>query len=98
MRLIDVEEAIRISKDDKFMWAYDLTDLEEFLMKEVPPVDAVEVVRCFDCEYSFDWDRDEPEADDVWVAGSCNLREADEVIVTVYACDFCSYGKRRQNG
>lgn len=49
MRLIDADAALEISKNDKFMWVYDLTDLEEFLAG-VPTVDAVEVVRCKDCE------------------------------------------------
>lgn len=48
MRLIDADAALEISKNDKFMWVYDLTDLEEFLAS-VPTVDAVEVVRCKDC-------------------------------------------------
>ena len=39
-RYIDVDEAIRISKEDKFVWVYDLTDLEEFLTG-VPSADVV---------------------------------------------------------
>ena len=39
MRLIDADEAIRISKEDQFMWVYDLTDLEEFLAG-VPTIEA----------------------------------------------------------
>lgn len=39
VRLIDAREAIRMSKEDKFMWVYDLTDLEEFLAG-VPTADA----------------------------------------------------------
>ena len=42
MRLIDATEAIRISKEDKYMWVYDLTDLEEFLAG-VPTIEAVPV-------------------------------------------------------
>ena len=38
-RYIDADEALRISKEDKFMWVYDLTDLEEFL-QDVPPADV----------------------------------------------------------
>lgn len=49
-RYIDADEALRISKEGRFMWAYDLTDLEEFLTN-VPSVDAVEVVRCKDCKH-----------------------------------------------
>lgn len=43
-RYIDADEAIRISKEDRFMWAYDLTDLEEFLTN-VPTIEARPVVR-----------------------------------------------------
>ena len=39
-RYIDADEAIRISKEDKFMWVYDLTDLDEFLVG-VPTADVV---------------------------------------------------------
>ena len=49
-RYINADEALRISKEGRFMWAYDLTDLEEFLTN-VPSVDAVEVVRCKDCRH-----------------------------------------------
>ena len=38
-RYIDADEAIRISKEDKLAWVYDLTDLEEFLAG-VPSVDV----------------------------------------------------------
>ena len=39
MRLIDADEALRISKEDRFMWVYDLTDLEKFLTG-VPTIEA----------------------------------------------------------
>ena len=39
-RYIDADEAIRLSKEDKLAWVYDLTDLEEFLVG-VPTADVV---------------------------------------------------------
>lgn len=39
MRLIDADEALRISKEGQYMWVHDLTDLEEFLTN-VPTVEA----------------------------------------------------------
>lgn len=39
-RYVDIDELIKISKEDKFIWAYDLTDLEEFL-SYVPSLDLV---------------------------------------------------------
>jgi hypothetical protein len=48
-RYIDADEAIRISKEDKFMWVYDLTDLDEFLVgvptAEVVPTTEVDKAR-----------------------------------------------------
>ena len=38
-RYIDADEAIRLSKEDKLAWVYDLTDLEEFLV-DVPTADV----------------------------------------------------------
>ena len=39
-RYIDADDAIRLSKEDKLAWVYDLTDLEEFLAG-VPTADVV---------------------------------------------------------
>lgn len=48
-RYIDVDEVIRISKEDKFVWVYDLTDLEEFLagvpVADVAPKSEVDKAR-----------------------------------------------------
>ena len=52
-RLIDANEALRIAKEERYMWVYDLTDLEEFLT-EVPTVDAVEVVHGYWIERPLD--------------------------------------------
>lgn len=38
MRLIDADAAVEQSRNDEYMWAYDLTDLEEFLTL-VPTID-----------------------------------------------------------
>ena len=96
MRLIDVDALLTTKWWDALTNDFDKRKAKIFI-QSAKTIDAVEVVRCKDCEYGFDWDRDEP-YDEVYCAGYCNLREADEVIVQVYSCDYCSYGKRRNDG
>lgn len=63
------------------------------VIENAPTIDAVEVVRCKDCEYR----NEEGECD-------CNLlymqMEGDLIGVTLapYADFYCKYGKRREDG
>ena len=43
VRLIDADDMLERSRNERFMWVYDLTDLEEFLT-HVPTIEAVPVV------------------------------------------------------
>ena len=43
MRLIDADYMLRMSENDRFIWVYDMTDLEEFLT-HVPTIEAAPVV------------------------------------------------------
>ena len=66
-------------------------DLEKWTLRDepedIPTVDAVEVVRCKDCE---NWMY---EYDDV---GLCVTDVPDIDGVQRHACDFCSYGERKR--
>lgn len=84
-RYINADEALRISKEGRFMWAYDLTDLEEFLTN-VPSVDAVEVVRCKDCKH---WLKDVAGCTDF--VGRCAYAN-----YMIGATGYCLYGERRE--
>lgn len=54
-------------------------------VEKAPTIDAVEVVRCKDCEY---WNEDALACDTLpWVSSSEHANW--------YAEDFCSYGKRK---
>ena len=83
-RYINADEALRISKEGRFMWAHDLTDLEEFLTN-VPSVDAVEVVRCKDC---IRWMKDVAGCTDF--VGRCAYAN-----YMIGATGYCLYGERR---
>ena len=64
------------------------------VVRKLPAVDAVEVVRCKDCKYSMLWRKPTDE-----VIGDCWIRKMnsdDEQFPMVGADDFCSYGKRRE--
>ena len=55
----------------------------EQLLKDAPTVDAVPVVRCRDCKYYFD---------DTQCCGYVNG------LMNVTKADYCSYGRRKQDG
>ena len=80
-RLIDVDEAI---VNFGFEWGDIPPTREEFVrfLKKQPTVDAVEVVRCWECKYHEDTD----------VTGFKHCCLIDK---TVRYNDFCSYGKRK---
>lgn len=73
-------------KDNSFfMWSRQRDAVED-----APAVDAVEVVRCKDCNYRYqyeDWDR---QSQEVIVCHECRVLRKD------FGDDgFCSYGERR---
>ena len=55
-------------------------------VKQLPTVDAVEVVRCKDCKY---WTRSA--GDDQWSIGDCNLFDKRLVMCN----GFCAWAERR---
>ena len=54
-------------------------------IKNMPSVDAVEVVMCKDCSWRICWEQDDDGRDICWVSGMY-VRGED---------DFCSYGERK---
>lgn len=60
-------------------------------IKEQPTIDAVEVVRCGRCE----WWRCNLHAKEY---GVCKRASYDDFDVFMNSDDFCSYGKRREDG
>ena len=55
-------------------------------IKDMPTINAVEVVRCKDCEY---YEMDECGNPYIWMSDGAHLYMQPD--------DFCSYGKRRGN-
>lgn len=55
-RLIDADRAMEIIHNQGIAHpnAYHLTNYATLILREAPTVDAVTVVRCKDCEYSYD--------------------------------------------
>ena len=84
MRLIDADRALEIVRDQGIAHpnAYHLTNYAMLILREAPTVDAVEVVRCWECKYHEDTSVTEFE--------HCCL-----IGKTVRYNDFCSYGKRK---
>ena len=59
-------------------------------------VDIVEVVRCKDCKYA---ENMMPiNNSNGYLMGDCTLRKEDDIIVTAWEDEFCSYGERKDNG
>ena len=85
MRLIDADEAI---VNFGFEWDDIPPTREEFVyfLKKQPTVDAVPVVRCRDCKYSY---YNKYCTNEQWKDDGC-------ATVTIEADDFCSYGERKE--
>ena len=86
-RLIDAEQAKRATYEEVFWTESEQAVVRNFLAK-LPKVDAVEVVRCKDCEY---WSG---------YGGRCK-HWGSPLAGTVHytnAGDFCSYGERKEDG
>ena len=84
MRLIDADRAMEIVRDQGIAHpnAYHLTNYATLILREAPTVDAVEMVRCWECKYH----------EDTNVTGFKHCCLIDK---TVRYNDFCSYGKRK---
>ena len=85
MRLIDADDAIR--KMDSVMDMQELylpIHFKEWVIDEVPTIDAVQVVRCKDCEYG--------EQDEVgrWFCRSLGCQIGNED-----GCGYCADAERR---
>ena len=85
MRLIDVDEAII---NFEFEWDDIPPTREEFVhfLKKQSIIDAVAVVRCRDCKYSY---CNKYCTNEQWKDDGC-------ATVTIEADDFCSYGERKE--
>lgn len=83
-RLIDADRALEIVRNQGIAHpnAYHLTNYATLILREAPTVDAVEVVRCWECKYH----------EDTNVTGFKHCCLIDK---TVRYNDFCSYGKRK---
>lgn len=61
-----------------------------------PPVDAVEVVRCRDCEYFMQYTKEY--AEEAFGDGDCRIATisgAEDQYCFRFGHDYCSYGERR---
>ena len=83
MRLIDASYIINRITEERREWGDDY-DVEQVLgdIEDAPTIDAVEVVRCKDCEYF-----SEPNS----FSGKCTLRGD-----YIFKNDFCSYAVERR--
>ena len=88
MRLIDADRAMEIVRNQGIAHpnAYHLTNYAMLILREAPTVDAVEVVRCKDCEFRSSWMMNR------------NLRYICPESGMFPNCenDFCSYGERKE--
>lgn len=63
-------------------------------LQAIPAADVVPVVRCKDCKHSHYWYGNDTLGNTSYL---CDLY-ADRYCAKVHADDFCSYGKREENG
>lgn len=89
-RLIDADRALEIVREQGIAHpnVYYLTNYAMAILKEAPTVDAVEVVRCRDCEH---YKPQNKSAHWKSRANYCNR----VVTIKVKPDDFCSYGERK---
>lgn len=86
--LIDRQALLNKLKAYKHGDIYDAFDM----ILLAPTVDAVEVVRCKDCIRWKCYGKSEPHM------GDClNMQKWDGIYKTMFDCDFCSEGERREN-
>lgn len=93
IRIAEALESIKDAIGGIMALAISLTgcDLADVIddIEDAPTVDAVEVVRCRDCEY---WDPGSPLATVIPTPCRCRLRRE---AFGMTAEDFCSYGRRK---
>ena len=96
MRLVDVDEALRLFGEDYEKTkelihngesqldslAEGFTEAHHIIKYVLPTVDAVPVVRCKDCKHRTEY-------------GNCGHPRQKGVLPSAYPFDFCSYGDRR---
>ena len=84
-RLIDANRALEIVRDHGIAHpnAYHLTNYATLILQEAPTVNAVEVVRCFECKHLIFSD----------CYGECGKGH----MGIVRPDDFCSYGEPKRN-
>ena len=84
-RLIDANRALEIVRDQGIAHpnAYHLTNYATLILREAPTVNAVEVVRCFECKHLIFSD----------CYGECGKGH----MGIVRPDDFCSYGEPKRN-
>ena len=88
-RLIDKDALLK--NNDKSLWV-DWCDKEIFdaIIEEAPTVDAVEVVRCKDCEHSY--------LDTKCRILYCKRQNSFSLVSEeVEPDDYCSYGERKES-
>ena len=87
-RLIDADRALEIVRNRGIAHpnAYHLTNYATLILREAPTVDAVEVVRCWECKYRF---KNNGHSRD-----GCPIVDAK---IWMDGDDFCSHGERKDN-
>ena len=90
MRLIDADRALEIVRDQGIAHpnAYYLTNYATLILREAPTIDAIPVVRCYECKQ---WKKD--------VAGCTEfVGRCDYANYMIGANGYCLYGEREENG
>lgn len=92
MRLIDADKAIALAKDiaveTKSGSIYRHRCIDPSCIEELPPVDAVPVVRCKDCKYFVESDPSHPDCD--YCKRMCWFG-------IIGKNDYCSKGERKES-
>lgn len=86
MRPIDADRALEIVRDQGIAHpnAYHLTNYATLILREAPTIDAVPVVRCWDCNHC---DPENHHCDHPMSTAAPLSRKPD---------DFCSYGEPKE--
>ena len=88
MRLIDADRALEIVRDQAIAHpnAYYLTTYATLTLREAPTIDAIPVVRCYECKQ---WKKD--------VAGCTEfVGRCDYANYMIGANGYCLYGERKE--
>ena len=92
MRLIDADRAMEIVHNQGISHpnAYHLTNYATIILREAPTVDAVEVVRCWECKHHY-WEQEPCHGKTVHYCKLPHMRG-----VEVFKEFFCYYGERKE--